>query len=70
MDPIKAGEDITESQASFKSKRDQYSIEIRKKKTEDVLNSKRLKFSRTGEGEQVQEKINAMELQEVFLSNH
>lgn len=42
----------TEESILLKSKRDQFANEIRKKKNENILNSKRMKFSakETGEG--------------------
>ena len=67
MDPHKPNEEISESNATIKAKRDEFSIEIRKKRKEDFLNAKRLKFSRAGESEPFQEKINSMEPLEVFF---
>lgn len=66
----KPGAESTESQLTLKSKRDQYSVEIRKKKTEDVLNSRRLKFARTSADEEFQEKINMMQRKEVLPIAH
>lgn len=41
----KKGMEMSESHEALQTKRDQYSIEIRKKKTEDVLNLKRIRFT-------------------------
>lgn len=42
-------EQDSETQLLMKFKRDQFAVEIRKKKNADVINSKRMKFSRARE---------------------
>ena len=45
----------TESQTLMKIKRDQFAIEIRKKKNANTINAKRMKFSKPQEGRSAEE---------------
>jgi len=62
---VNPNEDIQESQIALKSKRDQYTTEIRKKRTEIELNRRRRKIADEDEKHDLQSKINSMHRQEL-----
>lgn len=63
---MKNEEKQTESNSNMKTKRDQYAVEIRKKKNEATLNAKRMRFASSKDNDAFQTKVNAMKHSEVL----
>ncbi len=63
---LKTDEKQNESNSNMKSKRDQYTTEIRKKKTEATLNAKRMRYANLKDNDTFQIKINTMTHNEVY----
>lgn len=57
----------SESQFQMKLKRDQFAVQIRKKKNSDRLNSKRIRFSQMPDDKSITDYVDLMNADQVLL---